>query len=212
MEGHKSGLARETKVHNNYLKGRLYFFKMGAIQIDDFDREEHKVRFKAVIAVTLIVFGLLVFRLADLQLAHGTHYEKMSRAQKLRKIVLPPIRGDILDRNGHPMAVTRESFRLLLYADPALRQVSDLEGTIAELLGITEEEVSARFPLRRSTAPFQPAPLLENLSRDDVAALEENLTGLGGLEIEQTTRRVYPQGNIAAQLVGIHGRSDPQKA
>lgn len=181
------------------------FRGMGTIHIDDYNRDVNQARFRVVLVIVLIIFSMLVIRLAFLQIFQGRRYEKMSRAQKLRELTLPPVRGNILDRNGHPLAATRDAFRLLLYADPSLKEVSDLSGTISELLNIPKEEVEKRFALRKQTALFQPTTLLANISRDDVAAIEENLTGLGGLEVEQISKRVYPQGNTSAQLIGYIG-------
>lgn len=178
---------------------------MGIIHIDDYDREVNQARFRVIFVIVLIIFGMLTARLGWLQVIGGRRYEKMSRAQKLRELVLPPVRGNILDRNGVPLATTREAFRLLLYADPSLKEVSDLSGTVSELLNIPKDEIEKKFALRKQTALFQPTTILDNISRDDVAALEENLTGLGGLEIEQTSKRVYPQGNTSAQLIGYIG-------
>lgn len=178
---------------------------MPVIHVDDFDKESYFFRFRLYLLIVAIVFGLLVFRLADLQLVEGQRYEKMSRAQKLREIALPAVRGDIVDRNGRQLAVTREAFRLVLYAHPSLKEISDLTGTIAELLGISKEEVEKRMPKRITATPFQPLPILENLSREDVAAIEENLAGVGGLEVELVYTRVYPQGRTASQLLGYLG-------
>lgn len=178
---------------------------MAIIHVDDFDKQSYFLRFRLYLLIAGIIFGLLIFRLAELQLVDGHRYEKMSRAQKLREIALPAVRGDIIDREGRQLAITREAFRLVMYAHPSLKEISDLTGTIAELLGISKEEVEKKMPKRITATLFQPVPILENLSREDVAAIEENLAGVGGLEVELVYTRNYPQGKTASQLLGYLG-------
>jgi len=175
------------------------------IHVDDYDKDSQKGRFRLIFLLMAVTFALLTMRLVNLQLMRGRHFEKISRAQKLRKISLRPIRGDILDRRGESMAATRQGFELLLYADPSLRKVTDLAGSISELIDIPREEIEKKFEERHRIAKFQPTIIVDDLSRSQVAALEENLTDLDCLEVASIPRRVYPQGKSASQLVGHLG-------
>jgi len=175
------------------------------VHVDDYDRETHRGRFRTVTIAISVAFFLLAVRLAVLQLVRGERYEKMSRAQKLRTVTLEPIRGDIYDRNGEPMAVTRQGFHLLLYGNPSESKVTDLAGSISELLEIPREKIELKFEKRRNIAPFQPMVLLENLTREQVAALEENLAHLGCLEVASVPERYYPRGESASHLIGYLG-------
>ncbi len=175
------------------------------VHVNDYDRESHQGRFRVVTIAISVAFVLLGLRLVDLQLVHGGRYERMSRAQKLRTIELKPIRGNVADRNGEPIAVTRQGFRLLLYGDLSESRVTDLAGSISELLEIPREEIERKFEERHKVPPFQPMVLLDNLSREQVAALEENLAHLDCLEVASVPKRHYPQGNSASHLIGYMG-------
>jgi len=175
------------------------------VQVDDYNRDSIKNRYRTIIVVISSMFLLLTMRLVYLQLLHGDRYEKMSRGQKLRKIRLKPVRGDILDRNGYPFAVTKQGFELLLYVDPSLGSFNDLAGSISELVDIPREEMEKKFAERRKIASFQPVTIIDELSRSQVAALEENLTHLDCLRVLSVPRRVYPQGINASQLIGYLG-------
>ena len=175
------------------------------IHVDDYDRESNKNRFRILMVIIITAFTLLAIRLVDLQLLKGKHLEKMSRAQKLRTIELEPIRGDILDRNDAPLAVTKQGFELLLYADPSTCNFTDLAGSVAELLEMPREEIEKRFEERNHVASFQPTVILNNLTNEQVAALEENLTGLDCLEVVSVPFRYYPHGSAASQLIGYMG-------
>ncbi len=67
-----------------------------------------------LIAMVLSVFGA---RLVQLQGIDPGSYAAMAAAESMQDVVLPATRGDILDRNGEPLADTVEG--LMVVADPA---------------------------------------------------------------------------------------------
>ncbi|MEM9966393.1 MAG: penicillin-binding protein 2, partial [Asticcacaulis sp.] len=61
----------------------------------------------------VVAFGLfaLTGRLAHLQILHGGRYKRLSAANQFNFRLIPPPRGQILDRNGSVLAGNRPSFR-----------------------------------------------------------------------------------------------------
>lgn len=175
------------------------------IHVNDYDREEQKYHLQIAGLIIIATFILIILRLIDLQLVEGRHFEKMSKGQKLRQVRILAVRGNISDRNGQPMAMMTQSYDLYLYADPSITAITDLSGSVAELLNVPKEEMAKKFEKRRRTANFQPTVLLENMNWSQIAALEENLTQLDCLEIIAVPRRIYPQGVVASQLLGYLG-------
>jgi cell division protein FtsI (penicillin-binding protein 3) len=63
-----------------------------------------RVRF--LVIVLLLWSAVVVARLAELQLAHGSRYRARAQRQQERRIEISPQRGSIFDRNGQALAMS----------------------------------------------------------------------------------------------------------
>jgi cell division protein FtsI (penicillin-binding protein 3) len=115
--------------------------------------------------------------------------------QRVRTISLPATRGEIVDRSGVPLAVTREARDV--YVDP--RYVVDPDGeaaSIAEVLDLRERDVRRAL---RSDGTFAWIDRQVDLDvAEDLEALA--LPGIGFLEVP---KRYYPAGALAPQVLGF---------
>ena len=145
--------------------------------------------------MTAIVFSIFAVRLVELQAVRGTALASEALDQRQRTIDLPASRGAILDSSGQPLAVTVDAVNVT--ADPTL--VSDPVGTatqLAPILGMDEAELAMKLTGDRRFVYVKKAITPETWAR--VSAL-----GLPGILSEQTSKRVYPGGELAANLVGF---------
>lgn len=74
-------------------------------------------RFKIVFIFTVILFGLLTFRLATLTIAKGEHFRTLSENMRIKDIYITAPRGEIRDRNGILLAGNKPMFTLQLLKD-----------------------------------------------------------------------------------------------
>jgi cell division protein FtsI (penicillin-binding protein 3) len=139
------------------------------------------------------VFG----RLVQLQVVKASTFTDLGAKQRIRRIELPAKRGTIFDRNGVPLAMSIDA--RALYANPhAIADAGAVAKTIAAILGIEPAVVQERLT---RDAPFvYVARKLDVAVADRVMAL--HLPGLGTLE---ETKRVYPSGVLASQVIGVVG-------
>jgi len=157
-----------------------------------------------LIAMVLSLFGA---RLVQLQGLDPNSYAAMAAAEGLVQAVLPAERGDILDRNGKPIA--RSVDGMMIVADPQLtsehatalarflyRRLSvDYPGTLAKLRAENSrfEYVARRVPSTIATATVEAAAR----------------RGFVGLDTRRDPVRDYPAGDVAANLVGFMGTDEP---
>jgi cell division protein FtsI (penicillin-binding protein 3) len=148
-----------------------------------------------MLAVMVLAFGGIVVRLAFLQVRDNPELEALGMRQRVRTITLAASRGEIVDRSGVPLAVTREARDI--YVDP--RQVVDPEGeaeTIAEVLELRPREVQAAL---ESDGTFVWVDRQVDLEvAEELEALA--LPGIGFLEVP---KRYYPAGALASQVLGF---------
>ncbi|HJR98060.1 MAG TPA: penicillin-binding protein 2 [Actinomycetota bacterium] len=152
-------------------------------------------RLVAMLALMLLAFAGIVVRLASLQVRDNPELEALGLQQRVRSITLPAARGEIVDRSGVPLAVSREARDI--YVDPSY--VVDPEGeaeTIAEVLDLPAREVRRALEGDGTFVYIDRQVDLE--VAEDLEALA--LPGIGFLEVPE---RYYPADVLAAQVLGF---------
>jgi cell division protein FtsI/penicillin-binding protein 2 len=165
-----------------------------------------RVRVVLLITVLFVTWGLLIGRLYIIQVVnHEDEVEKAARAQRsTRKIDQP--RGAIYDTNGYPLVVTVPMFAVGVVGeqvaddDNTRRRVAErlsapLQMSVDEILGKIDPKSKRNVILRNRL----PAAVVDPL-RPLIAA-----SRLPGVSITVDPVRNYPEGSIAAQVLGFVG-------
>ncbi len=158
-----------------------------------------------LIAMVLSIFGA---RLVQLQGLDPNSYAPMAAAEGLREIVLPAERGDILDRNGEPLATSVEGSMVI--ADPALttEDAPELAKFLANRLEVDYFKVLERLRAEGSRYEYVARQVPAARAEAVVDAARER--GFDGLTTSRDPIRTYPAGDVAANLVGFLGTPDPE--
>jgi len=156
-----------------------------------------RTRVLLLAAILALAFGGLTGRLAWLMIVKRGELTQIAERQYSRTVVLPALRGPILDRRGAPLATSTATESL--FVQP--RSVGDpvrVAARLAPVLGLSEREVHAALTsarpfvwLRRKLPPTM---------AEQVRALRE--PGLGFLP---ESLRLYPNRELAAHVVGFEG-------
>jgi penicillin-binding protein 2 len=160
--------------------------------------------------IMLVLFSVLVGRLAHLQVNSYQHYMTLSQENRIKLVALPPPRGLIYDRNGVVLAENRPSFRLVLTPE----EVKDIDATLArlaEVIELNETDISRFRELLSRTRRFEEIPLKLRLTEEDVAQLAVNRHRFPGVEVQAQATRYYPLGPVAAHAIGYVGRINVQE-
>ncbi len=146
----------------------------------------------------------LAARLYYLQVIKSNKYQVLADENRVSLRLIPPPRGEILDRNGQTLAVNKENYRVILIPE----QTQSLANTIDRLdrvISLTQREKEKVLQDARRRRGFVPITVRENLSWDEVARIEVNSPDLPGIQIEVGRRRYYPHGYETAHLIGYVG-------
>ena len=167
-----------------------------------------KLRFKAfgrraaVLAIAkLVLLGGLCGRLYYLQVVESKRYKMLADDNRINLRLLAPPRGHIVDRFGTPLAVNIQNYRVVMVPEQAL----NVEETLKRLNTIVEiSEYDRRSVLKeaRRRKAFMPITVRENLQWEEVSRIEVNAPDLPGISIDVGRSRYYPNGEIAAHVVG----------
>ena len=155
-------------------------------------------RITLLAAAFLVLLAAALARSVWLQVIKGPEYAAMALRQHRETVVVPAARGTIVDRNGEPLALGKVA--TTIYANP--RQVDearDLTLAAGKVLGAdpavlypTLVDRSRGFVYVARKADPRKAEKLETL-------------GYAGLGFYPEELRYYPQGPVAAQILGYAG-------
>jgi cell division protein FtsI (penicillin-binding protein 3) len=150
-----------------------------------------------------VVFVLTLFaaRLVQLQGLQAGHYHTLASQQRDRTILLPALRGSITGANGQVLAMTVETY--LVYADPPLIPAADQPQVAAKLaayLSLPADQILAL--IQYPTSP-QYVVLAKGISAQVGAVIKA--LDLPGIALTPSYARSYPDGDVAANLLGFTG-------
>lgn len=166
-----------------------------------------RIRVLALLAAAVI--GLLIVRLAWMQLYQGPQYKKIAEDNRLRRLYTQAPRGTVYDRNGAVLAGNRPSFAVSVipaeYGNP--QAATPL---LARLAGLAPAEVEALLMAGRDK-PYTPVRVILDADPPVLAKVEERKTSLPGVIIEAVPVRHYVYGKLAAHLFGFVGRINAEE-
>ncbi|MDH3606898.1 MAG: penicillin-binding protein 2 [Acidimicrobiia bacterium] len=159
-------------------------------------RPQH-VRLFLVGAVFVLAWVAIGVKLVFVQGVQAQALEDQALDQRLRSVTLEADRGTIFDRDGRELALTIEA--TTVYANP--REISDPALTAAQLSGLLGRPVGElQADFEQDTGFVYVARKLLREDADAIRALD-----LDGVHFVPEPRRVYPSGNLAAQVLGFVG-------
>ena len=159
-------------------------------------------RLRWVALLGIIALVALIGRLWQLQVMRGDSYYERTVSNVVKERYLPSVRGKILDRKGVALADNRPAFNI--YATPKLLTPAT-RAELVRMLGLTDDEIGKldeRLAVGKKRDPKLPILILEDQGRDHAALVEQALAHLPGVEVHHEPYRFYPQGDLAAHLVG----------
>ena len=157
-----------------------------------------------VIAMVLSAFGA---RLVQLQGVDPQAYAAMAAAEGTVTLDLPAERGDILDRNGQPLADSVDGE--MVVADPFMTRAEapELAKFLSSRLGVDYFATLKALRLKDKRFAYIARRVPASKAEAVVAAAKE--AGYEGLDTRHDPVRDYPAGDVAANIVGFMGIDEP---
>jgi cell division protein FtsI/penicillin-binding protein 2 len=145
----------------------------------------------------LLCFLLIVGRAFWLQGVQGSSLASQATYQQTEVVTVPGLRGDLLDRSGNKLAASEDA--KTIYATPY--QVKNPSAAAARLAPVLDEPKGEVLEALTAEGGFSyVAQKVDLATAAKVEALD--IEGLGQLP---DTRRTYPQGEMAGQVIGAVG-------
>ncbi len=148
-----------------------------------------------------LLLSALVGRMYYLQVIEADKYKTLAEENRINLKLLPPLRGDIVDRRGVPIADNRQNYRVVLVRE----QAGDVEQTLdrlGQVVPVTDSDKRRILREVRRKRSFVPVTVRENLTWEEVARIEVNAPDLPGISIDEGQSRHYPFPEATAHILG----------
>jgi cell division protein FtsI (penicillin-binding protein 3) len=149
-------------------------------------------------ALFLLVFSLVLARAVWLQGVRGGDLSAQAQSQQTETVLVPGVRGKILDRGGRQLALSEEA--ATIFATPyQIEDPAKAADELAAVLDVSEEDILDAISDRSSGFAYV-ARKVDLATAERVRKLK--IDGIGELP---DSRRLYPEGELAAQALGAVG-------
>lgn len=158
-----------------------------------------------MLLATVVLFGAFGTRLAQLQLVNGDRNRQLAENNRIRLVPKRPARGALLDRNGKILAGSRLSHSISIW--PIALPKSEWPNVISRLsavLNIPEKEIRAKLE-QAGYESIESITIARGISPAQATALAEYSSELKGVRLEAEAVRNYPNGDLAAHVLGYTG-------
>jgi cell division protein FtsI/penicillin-binding protein 2 len=143
----------------------------------------------------VLLFSVALARAAWLQGVKGSELRADARTQQVTTVAVPGERGRVIDRNGKVLAVSEDAATIV--ATPyQLKDPEDTAERLARILPVGRSEIADALDDPESGFAY----VAKKVSLDEADRVEK--LDIEGISTLPDSRRLYPQGALAAQVIG----------
>ncbi|MDB5053949.1 MAG: cell division protein FtsI [Bacilli bacterium] len=193
-------------------------------------RRHFSIRINMFFFFTFLMFSILIIQLARLQFVEGKSYVAAENKLRSGDVTISPIRGNIYDLKGAPIAYTISAQSLFYRLQVEKKKPKEV---VAERIQLAKqlEMIFAKYGAKDASPlsandiitlmdvgididgnptkaaskigiTYMPRRIKTKLTKEEIAYISEHRDVLKGLEISEESTRVYDSDNIAVQLIG----------
>lgn len=164
------------------------------------------LRLLVAFVLILILFAILLARFVYLQVVRHDDFTGRASTNRITIIPKPPIRGEIVDVNGVPLAKNYPVFSLEVIPSEIEGKMDDLIEALRQYVNISETDLQRFKKYRESYRKYENIPLKLKLTDEEAAKLAVHLHEFKGVEVNSRTFRSYPYGALTSHFLGYIGR------
>ena len=169
------------------------------------DAVKQKIRVFAILVI--FVFICLSMRIWYLQILKWQYLTGLSENNRVRMVSIPAYRGTIKDRNGETLVSIRPSFNLYITPEDAGDSGSSLD-LLAKKIKFKRGKLKKSIGREKS---FKDILIKADISREEVAFIEENNMRLPGIKIKAEPLRNYVYKDLMSHTLGYLGKISKSK-
>ena len=157
-----------------------------------------------LLGLQFLAVGGLGFRMRQLQVEQADAFRLLAEENRINIQLIPPARGLIYDRNGKPLAVNQQNYRITIMREQAGDPELVLEN-LARLIPLPVDRREKILKEIRDRSAFVHVTVAEHLTWEQIARVAANAPALPGISPEVGLTRSYPETTTTAHIVGYVG-------
>ncbi|MGK7921857.1 MAG: penicillin-binding protein 2 [Trichodesmium sp.] len=151
--------------------------------------------------------GINTYRIVQLQLVQGEYHRERAENNRIRLMPVASRRGIIYDRKGRILASNRLARSVYLWPQEySVAKWSEVATELSSILKIPASDIIKKLEEVGYNSPL-PVRIISNIDRTTFVALAEQAGETRGVELRSENLRHYPNGNLAAHLIGYTGEA-----
>jgi cell division protein FtsI/penicillin-binding protein 2 len=150
----------------------------------------------------ILAFSAIIVRLFQLQIVDNAKYLALADAEQMKRFEIPAQRGLIYAMDGKtPTKLVMNESIYTVFADPQTIKDDDKSEIISKIKEVAGGNVRDGFEALLDKKESRYQILATKLSRKQAEMIKEkDFTGIG---FQETSQRVYPEGQLASQVLGF---------
>lgn len=147
------------------------------------------------------LFGVIIYRLFNLQIIRHKEYFVFAENNQLRTVVEPVSRGLILDKNN--LVIADNSVEYLIILDSKeMQKPEELDSFLKRINSILTLADEDEFRIKTLFEKKRRFIEIKSIRFDDFVSIRYSMDNLPGVLISKKYVRIYPFANISAHIVG----------
>ncbi|MFL2980759.1 MAG: penicillin-binding protein 2 [Methylophilaceae bacterium] len=160
-----------------------------------------KQRLNFIFGLIIFIFLILLVKFFYLQVAQFDLYSSLSKNNSIKVIPIPPIRGQILDRNGEILAENKLIYTLEINPEQKL-DINELKNRLIDIVEITKNDIRKYKKILKESHYLSTVPIKTNLTNTQVAKFVANQYKYPNIILEHKFSRSYPKRKSGAHFIG----------
>ncbi len=164
-------------------------------------------------SLIILMFGILLIQLINLQVIHGESYKEQSAINAVREVSIPAARGLIYDRNGQLLVENAARFSVTITpSDLPDAGPLGVYGRLSEIIQMPVDEIQAKVQASiKAQGEYSPAVIKTDLDRDTALILMELEPNAPGMKVQVDPARHYLTGDLLSHVLGYVGPISPEQ-
>lgn len=171
------------------------------------------MKIKFILFVFFSIWMALLVRVFYLAVQSNDYYTRLSYNNTIKSESIAPVRGEIIDRNGVPIAINKLGFKIKLR--PHLRSKKNIQIFEEEIAVLTKlfpdidkKDIIKKYRKQDSYYNHDYITIIDFIPYKEMMPVYSMLNLRENVQIVPAPKRFYPYKNVAAHVVGYVSRAN----
>ncbi len=174
------------------------------------------MRMRLVVGFILLFFIFLLSRVYYLNIKSNVYYEELAKQNAIKTEFLPPVRGQITDRNGTLLAINDLGFSISIKPYLSIKKSNKgiLDKELSELTNLFPDLNASKLAeiYKRNDSYYNQdfIKVVDFIPYDEIIPHYSELNLNKTIKIDPVVKRKYPFGKLASHIIGYVGKANLQ--